>query len=148
MKIIQMRGSCFRIRSSPGLRWLVRVAANRAAVGLRMFKVEAWYKSVVIAAGMELVLILMLANIAPTSGYLLHQILVWYHIIPLSVATFLWLLLLGHGHPEPGASWIWGGSYWVLVFFGQVAITTPCVQYLRCRWNSNRNKPHTRLSEE
>jgi hypothetical protein len=57
------------------------------------------------------------------STHWLETTLTWYHIIPLSLASFLWLTLFGHGTPDAGPLWLWHTIWFLLIYIGQVLLT-------------------------
>jgi hypothetical protein len=49
---------------------------------------------------------------------------VWIHIVPLSLVSFVWLKLFGHGEPEAGGVWVWYLGYWAFVLITQTLLIT------------------------
>lgn len=72
-----------------------------------------------------LFLILLTARGGDYNSSRIALLLIWYHVIPLSVLSFTFLRLFGHGEPSFGNIELWHLVYWGLVFVIQVALTTP-----------------------
>jgi hypothetical protein len=102
---------------------------------LRLRQMTRWRKAVFIAAAVELPLIVMLALqarlIRVGAESLAQLLLLWYHIVPLSIVTFGWLWLFGHGAPAAAPIWVYTDWQFALIYSGQVAVTTPIA--VRCR---------------
>jgi hypothetical protein len=96
-----------------------------------------WRKAVFIAAAVELPLIVMLALqarlIRVGAESLAQLLLLWYHIVPLSIVTFGWLWLFGHGAPAAAPIWVYTDWQFALIYSGQVAVTTPIVFFVLAR---------------
>jgi hypothetical protein len=107
-----------------------------------MRKMKTRYQAIFVASCLELPLSLALAGLATksASATFTYLLLTWYHVVPLSILTFLWLWLFGHDSPATGPTGIWTIAFWVLVFVGQVAITAP-IAYLVL------NRKHKRLAK-
>jgi hypothetical protein len=89
-----------------------------------------WTRSLISACVLELPLLVALAVYSPQNLQTeLARVLVWYHVIPLSVLSFGILWLFGHGAAEgPAVAPALGHVfYWTATFAIQVAVTTPLI---------------------
>ena len=59
----------------------------------------------------------------PLYDTVLFNIALWYNIIPMSVASFIWLALFGHGSPETGPIWMWYTAEFMFIYCVQVGIS-------------------------
>jgi hypothetical protein len=109
-----------------------------------------WTRSLISACVLELPLLVALAAYGPqnlqTSG--LALVLVWYHVIPLSVLSLGILWLFGHGASGgPAVAPALGHVfYWIATFTIQVAVTTPLIfLILRSIMQSPKNETTRRI---
>jgi hypothetical protein len=81
-------------------------------------------KLLVLAAVVELPL---LAILYFTSGHVMPSALAsgiqYYHLVPLSLLSMLWLFLFGHSAPAVGPLDFWYLLFFLGVYIGQVALT-------------------------
>jgi|SRR6516165_5703022 len=96
---------------------------DRTATQLWMQLVNTWKRSFRAAVVIELPLFfaLLLSTSKGISG--LASALVWLHVIPLTVVSFIFLRIFGHGEPPVGSTTVWHLGYWGFVFVLQAALT-------------------------
>ena len=86
-----------------------------------------WRKAFVTASLVEVpLLILLLASRShgqPHSA--LYDALIWYHVVPLALVSWCFLVLFGHGDPPFGGAWLWQTLYCLGVLLLQAALTSP-----------------------
>ena len=91
---------------------------------------KSWTKAFLVACVLELPLLTLLVAQASQdlSNSHLAKILLWYHVIPLSGLSWIFLVLFGHGSPTVGSPLLWRVLLWSSVFAVQVALTMPFVR--------------------
>jgi hypothetical protein len=71
--------------------------------------------------------ILLLTSASKNDGSAVFTAVTWYHIVPLSILSFGWLGLFGHGAPSIGGLRLWQGGFALATFLIQVALISPLV---------------------
>jgi len=101
-----------------------------------------WRKALIVAACVELPVVVIFAIVSHHPGLadVTRRILVWYHVVPVTIFTFP---LLAVSSLFSGASWLHRAWYFVeytVMYAGQVAVTTPIVYYI-LKFRAGRSSP-------
>ena len=88
---------------------------------------KVFSRSMLIAAVVEVPLILALVGSQAHATAQPWLALTWLHVIPLSICTYVWMAAFGHGSPPYGPLALWHGLFWALIYVAQVIITAAIV---------------------
>ena len=86
---------------------------------------KTWKTSLAIALLLEVPLFFFLVA-SSSKGTLssgLTSAVVWLHVISLSIVSFVFLRIFGHGQPSVGSITLWHLGYWGFVFIVQLVLT-------------------------
>ena len=91
-----------------------------------------WKKALVIAACMELPLLVTFANVTLKSGWqeVTYHVLGLYHLVPIAIFGLPFAWLRGHVLEGDQGKPTWLALFWSTIYAGQVALTTPMIFYI------------------
>lgn len=80
-------------------------------------------RAFLLCAALELPLLTTLIWLQGSAQHsLFFKILLWYHVVPLTITSFVWLWCFGHGSPSIGPLASWHALTWCLIFFLQTLL--------------------------
>jgi len=87
-----------------------------------------WTRALLFASLLEVPpFILLLTSASKNDSSTVLTAVTWYHIVPLSILSFGWLSMFGHGSPSIGGLRLWHGGFALATFLIQVALISPLV---------------------
>jgi len=94
-----------------------------------------WATAMAMSCALEVIpFILLVVRGSENSVSALSKALIWYHIVPLTIVSWIWLMLFGHGAPAVNGWTVmfWDFLFWATVFVGQVILVSPvCMALLK-----------------
>jgi len=88
-------------------------------------RASTWTKALFGASVIELPLLSMLVHYGRDfDRSALGLVIVWYHVIPLSLISFGWLSIFGHNDPTGDSRFLYA-LFFLLVFVLQLIVTVP-----------------------
>lgn len=101
-----------------------------------------WKKVFIVTSVLEVACIALL--ISKGIGEINASALAWYHVVSLSVMSWIFLRMFGHSQASFGVALVWNFLYWGGVFVIQVALTSPIIflmfKFFRAFWSSEKQQ--------